>query len=80
MLLALFFMLRPMLLLTFSVTIFDKLTSLTCLETGTPLLAALGAALGRCIYKIIHPEISFVVLFLIWAGPSRPKHLLNPPK
>jgi hypothetical protein len=46
-----------MLLLTIGVAILNRHTRLTCLETDiAPLLAALGAAMGRCIYKIIHPE------------------------
>ena len=35
---------RPMLVLTFSVAIFDEHTSLTYLQTGTSLLATFGAA------------------------------------
>jgi hypothetical protein len=41
---------RPMIPLTFSVAIFDKLTRRTCLETDNPLhllLAAISAAVGR---------------------------------
>jgi hypothetical protein len=47
-----------MLLLTNGVAILNRHTRLARLETDAPLLAALGAALGRCIYKIIHPEIN----------------------
>jgi hypothetical protein len=52
-----FLMLRPMLVLAFGVAILDEFTRLASLETGAPLLAALGAAAichhsNRQLYKL----------------------------
>jgi hypothetical protein len=48
-----------MLLLANSVAILNRHTRLARLETDTSLLAALGAALDRCIVLIIHFNTSY---------------------
>ena len=60
-------MFRPMLVLTRSITIFHELTRLAHLEADASLLAALGAALDRCIFTIIH-EFQCVAVFEIPLG------------
>jgi hypothetical protein len=60
-------MFRPMLLLTRGVAILDKHTRLACFETDASVSAALGTAVARCIYKIIHHDyqnIQRLCLFL----------------
>jgi len=47
-------MLRPMILLTFSVAIPDEHTRLTRLQTDSPLLAALGTAVGHRKMLMVH--------------------------
>ena len=48
--------------LAIGVAILDEHTRLTRLETdGTPLLAALGAAVDCCIVTSIHPRLFFIL-------------------
>ena len=47
-----FFVLRPMILLTFSITILDLHARLACLETNAPLLLA---TLGAAGVDLVHP-------------------------
>jgi hypothetical protein len=44
-----------MFVLTRSITILDGLTRLACLETDAPLLATLGATVGRCHITFLSP-------------------------
>jgi hypothetical protein len=50
---------RPVILLAFGVAILGTHTRLANLEASAPLLTALGAALGRCIFMIIHDDVKW---------------------
>jgi hypothetical protein len=53
---AMFFMLRPMFLLTFSIAVTDEHTRLARVETGAPLLPALSAAAD---IDLVHPFFDY---------------------